>query len=118
MSSKKERRLKRFKKIRGKISLTQENRLSVFRSCAHIYAQIINVRNGNVVASCSTLDKDIKAQIKSGSNCKAAELVGEGLAKRSLDKGVKNVAFDRSGYKYHGRVKKLAEAVRNNGLVF
>ena len=93
-------------------------RLSVFRSGLHIYAQVIDDAAGNTIASASTIDKSIKAALKSTANIEAAKAVGKLIAERAVAKGVKEVAFDRGGYKYHGRVKALAEAASEGGLSF
>lgn len=93
-------------------------RLSVFRSNLHIYAQLINDAEGVTIASASTLDKDIKGQIKSTSDLEAAQAVGSLLAKRAVALKVTDVVFDRGGYIYHGRVKALADAARASGLKF
>ena len=91
-------------------------RLSVFRSGRHIYAQIIDDAKGVTVAAASTLDKDIRG--KSGANKDAATAVGKAIAERAIKAGIKEVAFDRGGYRYHGRVQALAEAAREGGLSF
>lgn len=93
-------------------------RLCVFRSSKNIFAQIIDDVNGVTLASASTIDKEIKADIGYGGNKEAAKAVGEAIAKRALEKGIKNVCFDRGGFLYHGRVKELAEGAREAGLVF
>jgi large subunit ribosomal protein L18 len=93
-------------------------RLSVFRSSMHIYAQIIDDANGTTVAAASTLDKELKGKLKTGANLDAAKEVGKLIASRAVAKGVKTVAFDRGGYKYHGRIKALADAAREGGLAF
>ena len=93
-------------------------RLSVFRSSMHIYAQIIDDANGTTVAAASTLDKELKGKLKTGANLDAAKEVGKLIASRAVAKGIKAVVFDRGGYKYHGRVKALADAARAAGLVF
>ncbi len=93
-------------------------RLSVFRSGKHIYAQVIDDAKGVTVASASTLDKELKGKIKTGANIEAASAVGKALAERASKAGVKEVAFDRGGYRYHGRVRALAEAAREGGLSF
>jgi large subunit ribosomal protein L18 len=93
-------------------------RLTVHRSNGHIYAQITSPGGDKVFASASSLDKEIRTQLKSGSNVKAAELIGQRIALKAKEKGIEKVAFDRSGYKYHGRVKALAEAARAGGLKF
>jgi len=91
-------------------------RLCVFRSNAHIYAQIIDDEQGKTLVSAGTLDKDLKKEIKNGGNCTAAEKVGAVLASKALAAGITQAAFDRHGFKYHGRVKALADAARGAGL--
>ena len=91
-------------------------RLCVFRSNSHIYAQIIDDEQGKTLVSAGTLDKDMKNSVKNGGNCAAAETVGTTLASKALAAGVTKVAFDRHGFKYHGRVKALADAARGAGL--
>jgi len=91
-------------------------RLCVFRSNAHIYAQIIDDEQGKTLASAGTLDKDLKKEITNGGNCAAAEKVGTAIGAKALAAGVTKVAFDRHGFKYHGRVKALADAARAAGL--
>ena len=109
-------RLQRHKRIRGKISGTAERpRLCVFKSSKHIYAQIIDDTTGNTLVACSTVEKDFAEY---GGNKDAAKKIGEELAKRALDKDIKDVIFDRGGYLYHGRVKELAEGAREGGLNF
>jgi len=109
----------RRRRIRGKIHGTAEKpRLAVFRSARHIYAQIINDDLGRVLASASTLDKQLRGSLKSGGNSDAAREVGKLLAQRAADKEIQMVAFDRSGFKFHGRLKALAEAAREGGLKF
>jgi large subunit ribosomal protein L18 len=93
-------------------------RLSVFRSSKHIYAQIIDDAKGHTVAAASSLEKDLKGQLKSGADKMAAASVGKLLAERAVKAGVERVVFDRGGYKYHGRIKALAEAAREGGLSF
>ena len=93
-------------------------RLSVFRSSKHIYAQIIDDRQGVTLAAASSIDKDLKVSLARGSDVAAAAEVGKLVAKRALEKGVANVVFDRGGYLYHGRVKALADAAREAGLEF
>ena len=93
-------------------------RLSVFRSGLHIYAQVIDDVAGNTIAAASTIDKALKGALKSTANIEAAKAVGKLIAERAVAKGVKEVAFDRGGYKYHGRVKALADAAREGGLSF
>lgn len=93
-------------------------RLSVFRSANHIYAQVIDDDHGRTVASASTLEKDLRGDLKSGGNRAAAGVVGKRIAERALEAGVNEVIFDRGGYVYHGRVQALAEAAREAGLKF
>jgi large subunit ribosomal protein L18 len=93
-------------------------RLSVFRSSKHIYAQVIDDKDGKTVAAASSLDKDLKSSLTKGSDVAAAGAVGKLVAERALKAGVKDVVFDRGGYLYHGRVKALAEAAREAGLNF
>lgn len=108
----------RHQRVRKNLSGTPERpRLSVYKSNANIYAQIIDDVNGVTLVSASTLDKEIKGE-GVGSNIESAKKVGETIAKRALDKGVENVVFDRSGYIYHGKVKELAESAREAGLKF
>ncbi|EIJ80002.1 50S ribosomal protein L18 [Bacillus methanolicus PB1] len=110
-------RKKRHARVRAKLSGTEVcPRLNVFRSNKHIYAQLIDDVNGVTIASASTLDKDLN--LESTANIEAAQKVGELVAKRAVEKGIKTVVFDRGGYLYHGRVKALAEAARENGLEF
>ena len=115
--SRNEKRLERHKRIRATLSGTTERpRLSVFRSNANISAQIIDDTKGITLVSASTLEKDLK--ITNGGNVEAAKLIGAEIAKRAKKEKIKEVFFDRSGYLYHGRVKALAEAARENGLEF
>ncbi len=93
-------------------------RLSVFRSGRHIYAQVINDAEGRTLAAASSLDSDIKKEADKGCNAEAATAVGKLIAERAKGAGVTNVVFDRGGYKYHGRIKALAEAAREGGLLF
>lgn len=109
-------RAKRHARVRAKISGTPEcPRLNVFRSTKHIYAQLIDDVNGVTLASASTMDKEFEG---AGGNVEAARKVGLMIAKRALDKDIKDVVFDRGGYLYHGRVKELAEGAREGGLNF
>ncbi len=109
-------RLKRHKRVRGKISGTAERpRLNVFRSSKHIYAQLIDDVAGKTLAAASTLDKEFEG---SGSNKEAARKVGQVIAKAAGDAGISEVVFDRSGYIYHGRIQELAEGAREGGLKF
>lgn len=109
-------RLKRHKRVRGKISGTPERpRLNVFRSEANIYAQVIDDVNGVTLVSASSLDKEFEGK---GGNIEAARKVGQLVAERAKAKGIENVVFDRGGYVYHGRVQALAEGAREGGLNF
>jgi len=105
-------------KTRARIRLQGKNRLCVHRTPKHIYAQIIAPNGSQVVTSASTLDKEIKKDIKYSGNVEAAVAVGKALAERARKAGISQVAFDRSGFKYHGRVKALADAARENGIDF
>jgi large subunit ribosomal protein L18 len=118
MSDKNIARLRRARQTRLKIREVGAVRLTVHRTNTHIYAQITSSDGDKVLASASTLEKEVRAQLKSGSNKKAAEIVGQRIAQKAKEKGIESVAFDRSGYKYHGRVKTLAEAARAGGLKF
>jgi large subunit ribosomal protein L18 len=110
-------RKKRHARVRAKLSGTAARpRLNVFRSSKHIYAQLIDDVNGVTLASASTLDKDFG--LESTGNLEAAQKVGELVAKRAVEKGFTSIVFDRGGYLYHGRVKALADAARENGLEF
>ncbi len=112
-------RLKRHLKIRRNLYGTVERpRLNVFRSSKHIYAQLIDDVNHHTLVAASTLDEELKGKFENGGDIEAAKLVGEAIAKKAVDKGYKSVVFDRSGYLYHGRVKALADAARENGLQF
>jgi large subunit ribosomal protein L18 len=93
-------------------------RLSVFRSSKHIYAQVIDDTKGQTVAAASSVDKRLREGLKTGADVKAAKAVGKLVAERLIEKGVKNVVFDRGNYRYHGRVKALADAAREGGLQF
>ncbi|MBC8337729.1 MAG: 50S ribosomal protein L18 [Alphaproteobacteria bacterium] len=97
---------------------TLRPRLSVFRSGKHIYAQVIDDTAKTTLASASTLEKDMRSSLKTGADVNAAGQVGKAIAERAIAKGVKEVVFDRGGYKFHGRVKALAEAAREGGLSF
>jgi len=114
---KKSARLRRARRSRSKMREINAVRLSVHRTPQHIYAQIIEP-DGNTIVSASSIDKTLKADLKTGGNVDAATAVGKLIAERAKDKGVETVAFDRSGFKYHGRVKALAEAAREAGLKF
>jgi large subunit ribosomal protein L18 len=103
-------------KLRKRASLRP--RLSVFRSSKHIYAQVIDDVAGRTLASASSLDKELREGLKTGADTAAASKIGEALARRALAAGVSEVVFDRGGYRYHGRVKALADAAREAGLTF
>jgi large subunit ribosomal protein L18 len=118
MELKKDARMRRARKSRAHIRRLGKPRLTVFRSGRHIYAQVISAEDGHVLASASTLQQDIKADLKGTSNKAAAAAVGKAVAQRAVEAGIKEVAFDRSGYQYHGRVKELADAAREGGLSF
>ena len=118
MIKKKEARLRRAKQTRARIAEQTALRLTVHRSNLHIYAQVIDATGSRVIASASSLDKDLRSEVGTGGNVKAAALVGKRIAEKARAKGVEAVAFDRAGYKYHGRVKALAEAAREAGLQF
>ena len=122
MIRKKESRLRRSRATRVRIGLQRVNRLTVNRSNSHIYASVISAETGKVLCSASTLEADLRNQLASakgkGGNINAAKLVGTRLAEKAKAAGIENVAFDRAGYRYHGRVKALAEAAREAGLKF
>ena len=111
-------RLRRAKTTRSHIRELGVARLSVLRSGQHIYAQVFTADGSKVLASASTLQSDVKEGLKNGKNSDAASRVGKLIAERALAAGVEKVAFDRSGYRYHGRIKALAEAAREGGLQF
>lgn len=114
-----ERRLRRAKKTRRKLKTLNMPLLSVHISLQHIYAQVVTPDGDKVLAVASTLDKEIKSCLeKRGVNLKSAAVVGEFIAKRAKAAGISKIGFDRSGFKYHGRVKALADAARENGLEF
>lgn len=116
MKDKKQSRLRRARKLRAKISRQGASRLSVHRTAQHIYAQVIDASGGNVLAASSTLDAGIRKSLKNTGNCEAAAAVGKQIAELAQKAGVEQVAFDRSGFRYHGRVKALADAAREAGL--
>ncbi len=118
MKGKIERRQRRARRGRAKISELGVHRLSVHRTPQHIYAQVIAPDGGNVIIAASTLQDSVRGKLKSTCNVEAAKAVGKAIAERSLKAGVETVAFDRSGFRYHGRVKALAEAAREGGLKF
>jgi large subunit ribosomal protein L18 len=116
--NKKEARVRRARKTRARIAEQRATRLVVSRSNCHIYAQIIAPEGDKVLASASTLEADVRKDVKNGGNKAAATLVGKRIADRAKAAGIETVAFDRSGYRYHGRVQALAEAAREAGLKF
>ncbi len=117
--NKRNSRLRRARRTRAKIRELEVHRLTVFRTPRHMYAQIIAPGDAGVVASASTVDKGVKAELDgSAGNSAAAAVVGKIIAERAKGAGIEMVAFDRSGFKYHGRVKALADAARENGLQF
>jgi len=113
---KKDARQRRAKKTRANIRLQGANRLCIHRTPRHIYAQVITPGGEKVLASASTLDKEVRQSIKYPGNASAAAIVGKFIAERARNAGVTKVAFDRSGFKYHGRIKALADAARENGM--
>ena len=113
-----EKRLRRANRVRRKIAGQQARRLCVHRTPHHIYAQVIEVGGGKVLASASTLEAEVRKELKSTGDIDAATLIGKRIAEKAKSVGIAKVAFDRSGYKYHGRVKALAEAARTHGLEF
>jgi len=118
-TSRQEVRVEKHRRIRSRLSGTADRpRLAVFRSNDHMYAQIIDDSVGNTLVSASTLDKDVKAELTKTNNVEAAAYLGTVIAKKALDKGIKEVVFDRGGYIYQGKVAALAEAAREAGLEF
>ena len=122
MVSKKSRsevRVKKHKRIRNRLSGTTEcPRLAVFRSNNHMYAQIIDDTVGNTLVSASTLQKDVKANLEKTNNVDAAAYLGKVIANKAVEKGIKDVVFDRGGFIYHGKIQALADAAREAGLNF
>ena len=115
---KKQNRMRRARKARAKISELEKNRLTVHRTPRHIYAQVIGPDGGTVLASASTVEKEVRKGVKSSGNVEAAAIVGARIAEKAKAAGIDTVAFDRSGFRYHGRVKALADAAREAGLKF
>ena len=115
---KKQSRIRRSRKTRGRIAVLKANRLCVHRTSNHIYAQVLRPCGGKVLAQASTLEKELRAKVKHGGNVDAAKLVGGTVAERAKKAGIEKVAFDRSGFKYHGRIKALADAAREAGIDF
>jgi large subunit ribosomal protein L18 len=120
MAKAKKQSVRRTARVRRHIKAVAGDRLrlSVFRSSKHIYAQVIDDRKGETLASASSMEKDMRGSLKTGANIEAAKAVGRAVAERAFAKGVKDVVFDRGGYMFHGRVKALAEAAREGGLKF
>ena len=118
METKKEARNRRAKQTRIRIAQQRATRLVVLRSNSHIYAQIIAPEGDRVLASASTVEADLRKDVKNGGNKAAAEAVGKRIAEKAKSLGIESVAFDRSGFRFHGRVKALAEAARAGGLKF
>lgn len=115
---KKHARLRRARKTRARIGRMGIPRLTVYRSGRHLYAQVIDSSNGTVYASASTVQASVKDGLKYFKNVEAAQKVGSAIAERAKKAGLEKVAFDRSGFKYHGRIKALADAAREGGLKF
>ena len=115
---KKASRIRRSRKTRAKIRELGVDRLTIYRTSRHTYAQVISGDSGKVVATASTLDKDLQKDLKYTGNVEAAQTIGKAIAEKAKAAGVETVAFDRSGFKYHGRVKALADAAREAGLKF
>ncbi len=116
--NKKDARARRARKTRVRIALARATRLVVNRSNCHIYAQIIAPTGDRVLASASTLEVDVRKDLKNGGNKAAATVIGKRIAERAKALGIDAVAFDRAGYRFHGRVKALADAAREGGLKF
>ncbi|ABI58846.1 MULTISPECIES: 50S ribosomal protein L18 [Nitrosomonas] len=114
----KQARLRRAKATRIKISNSKRFRLLVHKSNNHIYAQILDPSSNNVVVSASTVEAEVKKQYPNGGTVEAARYIGQLVAKKSLDSQISEIAFDRSGFKYHGRIKALADAARSAGMKF
>lgn len=115
---KKQARLRRARKTRVRIAELKMVRLTVHRTNCHIYAQIIDETGSKVLASASTMEAEVRADLANGGNVNAAALIGKRIAEKAKAAGIQNVSFDRSGFKYHGRIKALADAAREHGLVF
>lgn len=118
MLNKKEQRLRRSRQTRARIAKQGVARLMVFRSNLHIYARIISGDGAQVLASASSAEKEVRTQLSNGGNVSAATMIGQRIAEKAKAAGVEQVAFDRSGFAFHGRVKALAEAAREAGLKF
>jgi large subunit ribosomal protein L18 len=118
MLIKKEARQRRARKTRARIAEQKTVRLAVHRTNLHIYAQVISADGGKVLASASSAETEVRKELANGGNIKAAAVIGKRIAEKAKSAGISQVAFDRAGYKYHGRIKALAEAARENGLKF
>ena len=121
MLTKKEQRIRRSRQTRARIAIQRVARLTVFRSNLHIYASVISGDGSKVLASASTAEKEVREQLGAagkGGNVDAATLIGKRIAEKAKAAGIEKVAFDRSGYRYHGRIKALADAAREAGLQF
>ncbi len=118
MIDKKQARLRRARKTRAKIAELKSVRLSVHRTNCHIYAQVISACGSKVLAAASTLETEVRKNIGNGGNVGAAAAIGKLIAERAIKAGIEQVAFDRSGFQYHGRVQALADAAREAGLKF
>jgi large subunit ribosomal protein L18 len=118
MLNKKSQRLRRSRQTRARIAIQGVPRLAVHRSNAHIYAQIISGDGARILASASTVEKEVRDGMANGGNAAAAGLIGRRIAEKAKAVGIEKVAFDRSGFAYHGRVKALADAAREGGLQF
>ena len=116
--NKKDQRVRRSRQTRARIAVQRVARLSVFRTNLHIYASVISEDGERVVATASTVEKEVREQLKNGGNAEAAAVIGKRIAEKAKAAGIEKVAFDRSGFAYHGRVKALAEAAREAGLQF
>jgi len=118
MIEKKKARLRRSRKTRAKLAEQSAIRLSVHRSNCHIYAQVISPCGSKVLASASSVERDVRRELPNGGNVQAAERIGRLIAERARMAGIDEVAFDRAGFRYHGRIKALADAAREAGLKF
>ena len=118
MNTKIDKRARRAKRIRRKILGIGTDRLCVHRTPQHIYAQIIDASGSKVLCAASTLEADVRTALKHGGNVEAAKLIGKRIAEKAKSAGITRVAFDRAGFRYHGRVKALADAAREGGLQF
>ena len=118
MHSKKQSRIRRSRKTRAKLRDLKVNRLTVHRTPRHIYAQVIAPDGCTTIASASTLEKSVRSDLSSTGNVDAATAVGKLIAERAKEKGIETISFDRSGFKYHGRIKALADGAREAGLKF